>query len=229
MEYLKHKPAAFIPTEFFNREPIKVAQSLLGKVLAVRHKSIWLLARIIETEAYYREEKASHSSLGYTNKRKALFMSPGTIYMYYARGGDSLNFSCWGEGNAVLIKSGYPVAHLNDELKSIKTMQKNNPHRNGSPRPLSKLCAGQTLVCKSLTLKVPQWDGQQLKAEHFELWDDSYSPEQIIQTTRLGIRKDRDAHLPYRLIDLKFADACTKNPLRVRNFQNGRDYTILQS
>jgi len=81
VEYLKHKPAAFIPTEFFNREPIKVAQSLLGKVLAVRHKSIWLLARIIETEAYYREEKASHSSLGYTNKRKALFMSPGTIYM----------------------------------------------------------------------------------------------------------------------------------------------------
>jgi DNA-3-methyladenine glycosylase len=28
--------------------------------------------------------------------------------MYYARGGDSLNFSAHGPGNAVLIKSAYP-------------------------------------------------------------------------------------------------------------------------
>ncbi|MDV3444008.1 DNA-3-methyladenine glycosylase, partial [Pseudomonas otitidis] len=34
----------------------------------------WLSARIIETEAYYLAEKGSHASLGYTEKRRALFL-----------------------------------------------------------------------------------------------------------------------------------------------------------
>ena len=228
VEYLNQRQPAHITPTFFEREPILVAQSLLGKVIAVNNANQWLMARIIETEAYYRQEKASHSSLGFTNKRKALFMTPGTIYMYYARGGDSINFSCLGEGNAVLIKSGYPVAKHGEDMASILSMLKNNPHRDGSKRSLSRLCAGQTLLCKALNLKVPDWDAQQLKPQHLELWDDAYTPENIIQTTRLGIPRDRDAQLPYRFIDLNFADSSTKNPLRVRNFQNGRDYTILQ-
>jgi len=228
MEYLMQSPLRMITSSFFNHEAKKVAQALLGKVIAVRQLNHWLMARIIETEAYFLREKASHSSQGYTQKRKALFMPPGTIYMYYARGGDSLNFSCRGAGNAVLIKSGYPIIRKASGMQSVVLMQKNNPRRDGGERPLPALCAGQTLLCKSLGLKVTDWDGHALKSGHFELWDDSYSPVKIIQTTRLGIRQDRDAHLPYRFIDLRFADHCTKNPLRVRNFQMGRDYTILQ-
>jgi len=43
-----------------------------------------LTAQILETEAYYLNDKASHASLGFTEKRKALFMPPGTIYMYFS-------------------------------------------------------------------------------------------------------------------------------------------------
>ncbi|NQV42132.1 MAG: DNA-3-methyladenine glycosylase [Candidatus Marinimicrobia bacterium] len=228
VEYLYHQQPIQITPPFFEREPLQVAQSLLGKVIAVNHGNQWLMARIIETEAYCRHEKASHSSLGYTEKRKALFMSPGTIYMYYARGGDSINFSCRGAGNAVLIKSGYPVARDGDGLTSIISMQNNNPNPDGSKRSLARLCAGQTLLCKSLGLKVPDWDTRQLKPGLLELWDDDYAPGEIIQTTRLGIHPERDAHLPYRFIDMRFTHACTKNPRSVRNFQNGKDYTILQ-
>ena len=227
MEYLKHDSPVSTQIRLFQREPLDVAKALLGKVLAVRHDNFWLMARIIETEAYYRQEKASHSSLGFTKKREALFMSPGTIYMYYSRGGDSLNFSCEGDGNAVLIKSAFPIAKKEGGLQDILTMQNNNPNRDGSTRGLNNLCSGQTLLCKSLGLKVPDWDGKQLESECFELWDDSYAPIEIIQTTRLGIRQDRDAHLPYRFIDMNFVRYCTKNPLSVRNFQIGRDYTIL--
>jgi len=97
-----------LPDAFFDRDAQLLARELLGKV--VRHKvgELWLAARIIETEAYYLEEKGSHASLGYTEKRKALFLDGGHIYMYYSRGGDSLNFSAHGPGNAVLIKSAYP-------------------------------------------------------------------------------------------------------------------------
>jgi DNA-3-methyladenine glycosylase len=147
--------------------------------------------------------------------------------MYYARGGDSLNFSCQGDGNAVLIKSGFPLAHPDLRQADIRSMQKNNPSADGQKRPLQKLCAGQTLLCRSLGLKVPDWNGRRLHPEQFRLTDDSYRPAAIIQTTRLGINPHRDAQLPYRFIDRDFAPYCTKNPCRVRNWQNGREYLIL--
>ncbi|MDH5371142.1 MAG: DNA-3-methyladenine glycosylase, partial [Gammaproteobacteria bacterium] len=94
--------------DFFSHDCCQVARALIGKVIRHKYKNTWLAARIIETEAYYLTDKASHSSLGYTEKRKAMFMPPGTIYMYYARGQDSLNISCGDEGDAVLIKSAFP-------------------------------------------------------------------------------------------------------------------------
>ena len=92
-----------LPDAFFDRDAQLLAQDLLGKVIRHRVGDLWLSARIIETEAYYCAEKGSHASLGYTEKRKALFLDGGHIYMYYARGGDSLNFSAQGPGNACLL------------------------------------------------------------------------------------------------------------------------------
>lgn len=219
---------SIIENSFFNRDAQLVAQSLLGKIIAVHDHAHWLMARVIETEAYFKQDKASHSSLGFTEKRKALYMSAGTIYMYYSRGGDSLNFSCQGAGNAVLLKSAFPIAKDSGTQGSIDIMQQNNLQRNGRLRSVEQLCSGQTLLCKSLGLKVSRWDQKQLEPGRFEMWRDAYRPEKIIQTKRLGIRPDRDAHLPYRYIDYHFAPFCTKNPLRVRNFRLGRDYTILK-
>lgn len=98
-------PARALPDSFFDRDAQTLARDLLGKVIRHRQGDLWLAARIIETEAYYLTDKGSHASLGFTEKRKALFLGGGHIYMYYARGGDSLNFSAQGPGNAVLIKS----------------------------------------------------------------------------------------------------------------------------
>ena len=202
--------------KFFNRDAVLVAQDLLGKVLRVKYRNQWLSAMIIETEAYCLEDKASHASLGFTEKRKALFMSPGTIYMYYARGDDSLNVSCAGKGSAVLIKSGVPYTDKKSSPKSIITMQKLNP-LNNKIRSAEKLCSGQTLLCRALNLKVSQWDQQKFKRDKFYIEDVEYSPDKIIQTTRLGIPDGRDNHLLYRFIDNDQAEYCTDNPLRKRN------------
>ena len=99
-------PGTPLGPAFFERDPQVVACDLLGKALCHRVRGRWLWVCIVEAEAYYLAEKASHASLGYTEKRRALFMPPGTIYMYYARGGDSFNVSCAGAGNAVLVKAG---------------------------------------------------------------------------------------------------------------------------
>jgi len=168
---------------FFNRDSPALARALIGKVLRRRWKDQWLSARIIETEAYRLDDRGSHASLGYTHKRRALFMEHGgTIYMYYARGGDSFNVGAAGAG--------------------------------GEMRPLHRLCAGQTLLCRALALRVPDWDARSFDPAELFIDDVGESPELLIQTTRLGIPAGRDEHLPYRYVDPAYARYCTRNPLR---------------
>lgn len=210
---------------FFDRDPSIVAKDLLGKIIYVKQDNLWLAARIIETEAYYLHEKASHSSLGYTEKRKALFMSAGTIYMYHSRAGDSLNISCHGEGNAVLIKSGIPYEKAKNYATMIAKMQQLNPQKNSvTLRAEKKLCSGQTLLCKSLGLKIKNWDQKKLTKTQFYFADDNTKPTKIIIATRLGIAPHRDAHLMLRFIDYDNAEFCTSNPLKKKKHQLNRDY-----
>lgn len=199
---------------FFDRDARLLARELLGKVIRHRHGELWLSALIIETEAYYLAEKGSHASLGYTHKRRALFMDGGHIYMYYARGGDSLNFSAFGPGNAVLIKSAYPWLDQHSGPDSLAQMQANNPDAQGRARTAEKLCTGQTLLCKALGLRVPHWDGQRFDPQRLFVEDVGLRPAQIVQCPRLGIPSGRDEQLPYRFVDVAFARHCTRNPLR---------------
>lgn len=215
--------ALALPDAFFNRDATELARDLLGKVIRHRLDGLWLSARIIETEAYYLEEKGSHASLGYTHKRRALFMDGGVIYMYYARGGDSLNFSAAGPGNAVLIKSAHPWTDARSGPDALARMQQLNPDAQGQPRPPSRLCAGQTLLCRSLGLKVPEWDARRFDPDALYVEDVGDSPEFLICTTRLGIPPGRDEHLHYRFVDPAYAAVCTRNPLR-RGQRAGHDY-----
>ncbi|MDD2055287.1 DNA-3-methyladenine glycosylase [Pseudomonas putida] len=224
-DILPAAPPIALPCHFFDRDAQQLARELLGKVIRHRVGDLWLAARIIETEAYYCEEKGSHASLGYTHKRRALFLDGGHIYMYYARGGDSLNFSAQGPGNAVLIKSAYPWIDALSGPASLARMTLNNPAADGTPRPQQRLCAGQTLLCKALGLKVPDWDAQRFDPDRLLVEDIGPSPSQIIQTTRLGIPSGRDEHLMYRFVDADYAPYCTRNPLR-RGQVEGRDYLL---
>jgi DNA-3-methyladenine glycosylase len=205
---------------FFAAPSLQLAPQLLGKVLRHKVGEHWLSARIIETEAYELSDRASHSSLGYTAARKPMFMAPGTIYMYYARGGDSLNFSALGEGNAVLIKSAVPVVDATSRTSSLDVMHQLNPV-NGRRRHDHKLCSGQTLLCRSLGLRVPIWNGRRLDPAQFYLEDDGYQLQQMVQCRRLGIPTGRDEHLPYRFLDRDFVRSCTKNPLSGRSAAEG--------
>ena len=216
-----------LSTEFFSHDARHVAQELIGKIIRRKYKGKWLAVRIIETEAYYLSDKASHSSLGFTEKRKAMFMPAGTIYMYYARGHDSLNISCGNKGDAVLIKSAFPFVDKTSPENNIKIMQKINPAKDGSLRTIEKLCSGQTLLCKSLNLKVTDWDQKQFDKNMFYIDDVNIKPNKIIQTTRLGIHQERDAHLHYRYIDFEFVKYCTSNPITKRDYKENKDYTFL--
>ncbi len=215
---------------FFQREPQDLAVALIGKVL--RHKYVdpcygplWLAAQIIETEAYYLTDRASHSSLGFTEKRRALFMTAGTLYMYYARGKDSLNFSALGDGNGVLIKSGYPYLDQMSPAITRSVMQTLNPGPRGL-KPVSQLCSGQTLLCRALNIKVAEWNAKALTPSRIRLDDVGYKPASVVQCRRLGITEGRDEHLLYRFVDGAHVRHCTRNPLTKRGAEEGIDYLL---
>ena len=203
-----------LPEHFFQQDARQLAVALLGKVIRRRLNGQWLAARIIETEAYLLEERGSHASLGYTEARRALFMAPGTIYMYYARGGDSMNCSSLGEGCGVLLKSGYPVVDTLSPADSLAQMQALNPSASGGVRSPERLCAGQTLLCRSLQIRVPDWNAQRFNADRLLLEDDGYQPSQVLRAPRLGIPTGRDEHLFYRWVDAAYSRHCTRNPAR---------------
>ena len=144
--------------------------------------------------------------------------------MYFSRGSDSLNISCHGKGNAVLIKSAFPIKNSGNFDVMIKIMQNLNPLKNKPGiRKIEKLCSGQTLLCKSLNLKVKDWDRKQFNLNRLFISEQKYNPEKIITTRRLGISKGRDEHLFYRFIDYRFTKLCSKNPL-TKQAEEGKDF-----
>jgi DNA-3-methyladenine glycosylase len=216
-----------LDASFFDQDAQHLAVALLGKVLRHHVGGLVLSAMIVETEAYYVAEKGSHSSLGRTPSREPMFLDPGTIYMYYARGGDSLNVGARGPGNAVLIKGAVAFSDGVSGPAALETMHANNPLPSGARRPHHRLCGGQTLVCRALGLKVPDWWGRAFVASQFYIEDVGDDPASVVRAPRLGIPAGRDEHLQFRFIHAAHARASTKNPLTRRNAVADLDYAIL--
>ena len=113
----------------------------------------------------------------------------------------------------MLIKSGVVHIDRRSPARTVEVMQTLNPV-NGRLRDPRRLCSGQTLLCRSLGLKVPDWNQAQLRPSRFVLEDVGIVPEKLIQCRRLGIPAGRDEHLPYRFVDAAEAHRATRNPLR---------------
>src|ERR1700687_5063663 len=102
-----------LKSEFFDRDPRRVARALLGKLLIRTTPGAVLAGRIVETEAYLgADDEASHSFAGKTARNAVLFGPPGRAYVYFIYGSHfCLNTSCLPDGVAggVLFRAIEPV------------------------------------------------------------------------------------------------------------------------
>ena len=76
-----------LPRSFYARDTVDVARDLLGKLLVRRIDQKTISGIIIETEAYrYKDDQASHSFVGMTQRNKAMFGQVGIAYVYFTYG-----------------------------------------------------------------------------------------------------------------------------------------------
>jgi len=90
---------------FFDRPAERVARELLGAELVVHSGRRSRSVRIVETEAYVRNDPASHAFRGPTRRNRSMFGSPGTLYVYRIHQVVCANLVAR-RGEAVLLRAG---------------------------------------------------------------------------------------------------------------------------
>ena len=95
-----------LPRDYFNRQTVRVARSLIGKYLVRVIDGRTLAGKIVEVEAYVgSEDKACHASKGRTQRTDVMFGPPGVAYVYLIYG----MYHCL---NVVTEREGFPAAVL---------------------------------------------------------------------------------------------------------------------
>src|ERR1700678_1473690 len=145
--------AASLTTDFFNRDPRRVARSLLGKVV-IRKTPLGILAgRIVETEAYLgADDAAAHSAAGKTARNAVLFGPPGHAYVYFIYGNHyCLNVSCLPDGTpgCVLFRALEPVAGI-ERMAEERGIELARDKKLAKTSTLKKIASGPGRLSEAL-------------------------------------------------------------------------------
>lgn len=166
--------------DFFARDAVTTAKALVGVRLLVDGVG----GIIVETEAYDRDDPASHSFNGPTKRNAVMFGPPGRAYVYRIYGAHwCLNAVCMGEPRgAVLIRALEPT----DGLAVMA-------ERRGTA-DARLLCSGPGRLCQALGVTGAQ-DGAPLDEAPFALYaaDRAHA---LATGPRIGLTKAADT--PWR-------------------------------
>jgi DNA-3-methyladenine glycosylase len=166
--------------DFFARDAVTVAKALIGVRLLVDGVG----GLVVETEAYDRDDPASHSFAGPTKRNAAMFGPSGRAYVYRIYGAHwCLNVVCDGEPRgAVLIRALEPTDGLHQMTE-----------RRGTDE-LRLLCSGPGRLCQALGVTGAH-DGLPLDAPPFALFAADAALD-LAAGPRIGLTKAADT--PWR-------------------------------
>jgi len=193
---------SLLKTEFFNRDPRRVAQALLGKLLVRKTPRGILAGRIIETEAYLgKGDAAAHAAAGRTARNSVLFGPPGRAYVYFIYGNHyCLNVSCLPDGvpGCVLFRAMEPVAGI-EQMAEARGIEVAKEADLGKSFFLKKISSGPGRLTEALEITRARDNGKSLVSARSDLRiaDDGYRVRSVMVTPRIGIVKSADRPLRY--------------------------------
>jgi len=191
-----------LKTEFFNRDPRRVARALLGKLLVRKTPSGILAGRIVETEAYLgKGDAAAHAAAGRTARNSVLFGPPGHAYVYFIYGNHyCLNVSCLPDGvpGCVLFRALEPVAGIAQMAEARGIAAAKQPALEKISF-LKKIASGPGRMTEALEITRMRDNGKSLVSARSDLRivDDGYRVRRIVVTPRIGIVKSAEQPLRY--------------------------------
>ena len=194
------RPTA-LSKSFFARDTVRVARELIGTRLVRRLDGEWLVARVVETEAYREDEPACHAHRNFLRRARGeaprgrsalLFDEPGTAYVYFNYGMHWL-FNVVtepeGVGCAVLIRAVEPLAGI-ERMRALRAATRE--------RDLARLASGPGKLTQALAIG-PEFNGHALCASRelfFARPTRRVPDDSIASGPRVGIRVARE--LPWR-------------------------------
>lgn len=140
-------------------ETVDLAQALIGCVLVRDCPDGRSAGRIVETEAYVRDDPASHAYRGPSTRNASMFLGPFHAYVYKIYGTSlcvNVTSETEGAGAAVLVRAIEP-------LEGLQIMEE----RRGTTR-MRDLARGPGRLCQALDIGM-QFDGVDLLRDK-RLW-----------------------------------------------------------
>ena len=180
---------------FYDRDTVDVARDLLGKILVRKINGNTISGIISETEAYrYKDDPASHTYGGMTERNKAMFGQVGRAYVYFTYGMhycvNAVARSPDYEAGAVLIRSlvpktGIDFMSMQRKISDISNLT-NGPAKLTQALKITKKEYGEDLTKKSNLFIT---DGLEIKKS------------EILAGPRIGIKKANDKMWNFRMVN----------------------------
>ncbi len=180
--------------QFYTREVLVVAKSLLGKILVKNNDGKIYAGKIVEVEAYDGAfDEAAHTFMGKTKRNEIIFGEGGFLYIYFTYGA---HFCCnvvtgvKDRGTAVLLRAVEP-------LLGIEEMARNRfGHNLANEKEKLNLTSGPGKLCKAFQIDKRYNTIDITGDEIFILDQEEVVSNNIITSKRIGIKKSVD--LPWR-------------------------------
>lgn len=190
---------------FYNRDPVAVAQDLLGRLLVRETAEGRVVGRIVETEAYLAKGDAgSHSYEKMTRKNASMYGPPGHAYVYPIHAKHCFNVVTQAAsiGSAVLIRAVEPREGL-DLMRARRRRE-----------ALLDLARGPARLCQAFAID-RAWDGYDLTLGE-ELYiarsQGNAKPVRMVSSPRIGLSRGQELLLRFFIADCPYVSG----PRRVR-------------
>jgi len=190
-----------LPRRFYERDASEVAPDLLGRLLVRVVDGARMVGRIVEAEAYGREDPGSHAYRGPTGRNASMFGPAGRAYVYISHGiHNCLNVVCQAP-TAVLLRAVEP-------LEGLDAMAL----RRGLDEP-RLLCAGPGRLAQAMGVTLAD-DGMPIY-RRVGLWIAAGEPVRDVAVT-LRIGMSDAVNRPWRFVErgTRFASRGVSGPRR---------------